>query len=70
VIAIVVDNYEQAVPYLALAGSLDERYVVVARLADITGALEGAAFLGGSEEVRRRVRDLLEHYAAAGATGA
>lgn len=59
-IAIVVDEFEQALPYLELARPLEDRYVVVRQSGDVPGCLTGAAFLGGSPEVRERVRLVLE----------
>jgi hypothetical protein len=60
VIAIVVDDFEQAVPYLTLAHPMEDRYVVVLRPEDVPGCLTGAAFLGGSPEARERVRLVLK----------
>lgn len=71
-IAIVADDFEQASAYLGVAGStLDgQRYVVVTRPEHLQGALTGAAYLGGSPELRQRVQELLEHGADAATPGA
>jgi hypothetical protein len=58
-IAIVVDEYEQAVRYLGLAAPLDPAYVVVAAVEHVPDELTGAAFLGGSTAVRARVGEAL-----------
>lgn len=59
-IAIVVDEYDQAVPYLGLAAPLDPAYVVVRAPEEVPEVLTGAAFLGGSAAVRERVGAALD----------
>lgn len=54
-IAVVVDEYEQAVAYLGMAAPIDPAYVVVREPDEVPNALTGAAFLGGSAAVTERV---------------
>lgn len=58
-IAVVVDDFEQAVRYLGLAAPIDPAYVVVATVDQVPDVLTGAAFLGGSTAVRARVAEAL-----------
>lgn len=58
-IAIVVDRYEQALPYLEHAAPLGERYVVVMAPQDVPEVLTGAAYVGGSVEVLELVQQAL-----------
>jgi hypothetical protein len=58
-IAIVVDEYEQAIGYLGLAAPLDPAYTVVRVAEEVPEVLTGAAFLGGSAAVRARVGEAL-----------